>query len=269
MNLHFRTRALSRLRRTRLRGVLAAAALWTAFGAAAQAEVPAADAQTGTRWMLGLGVAAERGPYRDVEGQVRVLPLLHAENRWFSIAGTAADFKLGAVGGLSLRLRARHAFDGYDADDSPALRGMHDRRGSLWLGAAAHWRTPLATVSAEALADAGGRSHGQRLRLGVERSFMLGSFALTPRLAATRFDRNWVDYYYGVRADEVRPGRPAYAGVATTSVEAGVRLAWRSAAGQGLAIDVGHTRFGRGVGSSPITGRSDATGLRSAWLVAF
>lgn len=250
---------------------LAAAAivLQALNGAAAQDPSPAAGADAGTRWTWGLGVAVERPPYRDFQERARIWPLVHAENRWIALAGTTADLKLAALDGLSLRVRARYAFDGYDAGDSPALAGMRDRDGSLWLGTAAVWRTPFATVSAEALADAGGRSDGQRLRVGIERSVMVGSLAITPRLAATRFDRRWVDYYYGVRPDEAQPGRPAHVGEATTSVEAGLRLAWRIAPGQGLAVDLGHTRFGQAVGASPIVGHARSTGLRAAWLAGF
>ncbi|QPF72239.1 MipA/OmpV family protein [Roseateles sp. DAIF2] len=220
-------------------------------------------------WGLGLGVGYERRAYRDFDNRARVLPLLMYENRWVSVAGPGIDLKLPDVGPLALRLRARYAFDGYEADDSPYLAGMAERKGGVWVGGALAWQLGATRLSAELLGDASGNSKGRQFRLQAEHSFRAGDFELTPRLAALSLDRKYVDYYYGVALSEQRAGRAAHAGESTVNTELGLRVGYRLASQQLLMLDLSGTRLGRGIKASPLVERGSETGLRMAYLYRF
>ena len=112
-------------------------------------------------------------------------------------------------------------------------------------------------------------SKGQRLRLGAERRFSLGEFALTPRLSATWMDSHYVDYYYGVRSNEVIPGRAAYAAGSTVNTELGLRVDYRIAPEQVLFADVSATALGSAIKNSPLVDRSTLPGVRLGWLYRF
>jgi MipA family protein len=231
--------------------------------AAAQAQEPASF------WGVGLGVGFERKAYRDFDNKVRALPLLMYENRWVAVGGPGIDLKLPSAGPLSFRLRARYTFDGYEDDDSPYLAGMAERKGGLWLGAAAQWRGELGTLSAELLGDASGHSEGRQFKLQLDRRFQSGAFDLTPRVAAISLDRKYVDYYYGVRTGEAVSGRTAYAGSSAVNMELGLRLGYSLAPGQQLFLDLSGTRLGSGIKDSPLLERSSETGLRVGYLYRF
>lgn len=228
-----------------------------------------ASSEASSQWGVGIGVAMERKPYRDFDNKTQAMPMLTYENKWVSVALPGADLKLTSAGPVSLRLRARYAGDGYDADDSPYLAGMDKRKGSLWLGGAAIWRNDIANLSAELLADGSGNSKGTRFKVQVDRRFSYGAFGFTPRLAAHWVDRKYVDYYYGVKDSEVRDARPAYAGKATTNLEMGLRVDYTVAPRQTVFLDVSATRFGSGIKDSPLVSRSNQSGVRLGYVYRF
>jgi outer membrane scaffolding protein for murein synthesis (MipA/OmpV family) len=168
-----------------------------------------------------------------------------------------------------LRLRARLAGDGYEADDSPFLNGMDKRKSGLWLGGAAIWRNDIANLSAELLADGSGNSKGSRFKVQVDRRFAAGAFGFTPRLAAHWVDSKYVDYYYGVKDSEAQSGRPAYVGKSSANMEVGLRVDYAVAPKQTVFLDVSATSFGSGIKNSPLVSRSSQSGVRLGYVYRF
>lgn len=236
---------------------------------APQAHAQAPEARlspSNSEWGLGLAASARRKPYRGMGTDYSVLPLPWYENRWVDVRGPAVDLKLPSPGPVSFRLRGRYGFsDGYEASDSPYLAGMAERKGRVWLGGAALWHNSVANVSAEWL----GSSDGQTFSIGLNRGFAYGRFRLTPRVSAQWVSDKYVDYYYGVRAAEVRVDRPYYEGESTVNVEAGLRVDYRLTQNQGLYLDVSATRLGSGIKDSPIVDRSHSTAVRIGYLYRF
>jgi len=228
-----------------------------------------ADAPNGSQWGLGATVGLERKPYRDFDDKAQALPFVLHESRWVRLVGPTLDLKLLSGDAVSFGLRLRYAGDGYEADDSPFLAGMAERKSSFWLGGAASWRTSWATLSAEALADASRESKGTRVSLGIERRFGAGDFDFTPRLAVHRVDDKYVDYYYGVRTGEATAARPFHTGKSSTNVEAGLRMGYSLAPRHKLSLDLNTTRLGSGIKDSPLVDRSRQDGTRLVYLYLF
>jgi outer membrane protein len=114
-----------------LQATLALSALAVACAGHAQGQVNAEAAEGAASWGLGLGVGMEGKAYRGVGNDTNALPLVMFENRWVSVFGPGVDLKLPSAGPVSLRLRARYADDGFEADDSPALAGMAERKAAI------------------------------------------------------------------------------------------------------------------------------------------
>lgn len=198
-----------------------------------------------------------------------VLPYLVYESERLSVRMNQADFKVASLGTLTLKARARYAFgEGYKSSDSDYLTGMGKRKGSAWFGAAADWQTPLVDVHLELLATPT-HSKGQRMAVGLDRRFSLGHFGLTPRINATWFDRDYVDYYYGVRRSEATFSRPAYSGSSTRNIELGLQASYELTPSQTLLLDVSTTRFGGGITASPLVDRSRQDSASIGYLVRF
>lgn len=221
------------------------------------------------QWGLGAMVATERQAYRDFNDEAKVLPFVLYESRRVRFVGNTLDLKLPATDTVSWGVRLRYAGEGYEAEDSPYLLGMAERKGGFWMGGSASWRTSWATLSAELLADVSGNSKGTRMSLGLERSFSSGKFEFTPRIAAHHVDDKYVNYYYGVRAEEATASRPYHLGQSTTQIEAGLRIGYALAPRHRLSVDLNATRLGSAIGHSPLVDKSNQRSVRAAYLYLF
>ncbi len=220
-------------------------------------------------WALGLVVMPEKKPYRDYDNKTEVLPFFTYENRWVRVAGPGLELKLGQDGPVRWGLTASYAGDGYKSEDSPYLSGMADRKSSFWLGARMGLRTDLATFSAEWSADASSKSQGQKIKLGVERRFSVGSLGITPRLTATWLDSKYVQYYYGVESNEARAGRTAYNAGSAVNTELGLRMDYQLARQHMVFADLGVTSLGNSIKNSPLVSRNNVPEVRLGYMYRF
>ncbi|RZI93637.1 MAG: MipA/OmpV family protein, partial [Rubrivivax sp.] len=173
------------------------------------------------------------------------------------------------AGDVSLRLRSRFGFEGYEAKDSAYLAGMGKRKGSLWLGAAAVWDSPLGELSFDWVADTMGHSKGKIWQLQFERRFELGEVALTPRLGVRGVDSKYVDYYYGVKPGEASTARPVFIGESAHQTEAGLRLSYQLGERGMLFADVSALKLGKPIERSPLLERRYHTGFFAGYLYRF
>jgi outer membrane protein len=222
-----------------------------------------------SKWGLGAGVTVIQKPYRDIDADILPVPLFLFENHRISASISKVDYKFISTEHVSLSLRARYVGDGYDADKSPFLAGMKDRKGSVWAGSAMTWKTNIADLSAEVIGDVSGYSKGTRAKFRVERRFTSGKFTLTPRLEIEWVDSKFVDYYYGVKTSEVRVDRKYYGGNSSSNVEAGMRMDYALARKHIIYFDTSATRFGRAVKESPIVDNPSQTAVSVGYIYRF
>lgn len=220
-------------------------------------------------WGLGIGVGTQTRPYRDIGSKTRLLPIITYDSPWLRVAGLGADIKLGNAGPVAFSFGARYSLQGYEADDAPILNGMAERKGGFWLGPAVHWRNGVADLAAELLGDASGHSKGTQFKLTVDHTFNAGAWLLTPRLAAIWRDSKYVDYYFGVRADEARVDRPFYEATSTTDIELGLRTIYLLSRQNSLFLDVSGTGFGKAVKDSPLVDKRSEAGARFGYVHRF
>lgn len=242
-----------------------------------------AQAQTGaaaptSSWALGIGAVAFDKAYAGIDREYLPLPFVQYENRWLSIAGPQVGFKLLSLDPapahtLNLDLVVRYDGSGYDdddIDDTPILAGMRERKSGVWAGARIEWKSRWADLSAEALGDASGNSKGKRFNLGVERTWHIGErVTITPRLTASWQDDKYVDYYYGVRADEARAGRAAYRGESGVNAEAGLRAMYMFDRRHSILVDLEVSRLADEIRDSPLVDRSTENRVLVGYLYRF
>lgn len=251
-------------------GLIVAIALGGAWASSASAQTATSAEPEKSSWGLGVGAVVIRKPYRDIDNETMGLPIVSYENRWISASLPTFDFKINSGDSLSFRLRARYAGgDGYEAEDSPVLTSMEERKASLWAGAAVIWKTEFANFTGEFLADTMGKSKGTRVRLQVDHRFASGRFGFTPRLAAEWVDDKYVDYYYGVRQAEATATRAFYEGKSTTNFLAGVRMDYTPAKHHILYLDLAASRFGSTVKDSPLVDKPNQTSIGLGYVYRF
>lgn len=228
-----------------------------------------------SRWGLGIGVINSQDAYRGMDRETKALPMIRFENEYVKVGSLGVEVKLpslrlGDGNRVKLGIVGKLELGGYEADDSPFLAGMAERKGGFWAGAKAEWDNDLVEVNAQWLADTSGHSKGQRLSLGLEKSWRLGKqVRVTPHITAHWLDKKYVDYYYGVRATEATAERAAYAGKAGTNVEVGLRTMYLIDRSHSVMMDVSATRLAKGVKESPLVDRSNTNRVILGYMYSF
>jgi outer membrane protein len=206
---------------------IAALILATSLPAAAQGPPP--PAPDSVQWSLGLGVISAPRPYVGAGNEILVIPLLGLEYKRLSVQGIRVGYNIFEREDLKLDLRARYIFDGLDPDDSPFLDGMAQRDGTVEAGLGLDWSFGAWALRASAFTDVLGRSDGQEVGLDLSRTWTFRRYrwGVTPAVGIVWQSSNLVDYYYGVPADEARPGRPAYAGSSAFNLRTSLLVFYR------------------------------------------
>ena len=236
------------------------AALLAAPLAHAQADVD--DAPAEPRWTLGL-IAIERdAPYRQLDEDLLVVPLVRFEGERAYLRGLRGGFRLVERGPLEFSAFLQARGDGYEAKDSPFLAGMEDRRFSVDAGLALGWRVPrVGQFELSAATDLLDRSGGQEFEASWTGLARAGEWRILPSVAMRWQSSDLVDYYYGVRADEALPGRPAYAGDAAVLPELSVLATRPLGERWQFFARVGHTWLPSEITDSPLVDDDGRTSI--------
>lgn len=187
-------------------------ALALALAAALATPAAAQDApEAQPRWTLGLLAIERDAPYRQLDEDLLVVPLVRYEGERVYLRGLRGGVVLAREEGFELGAFLQGRGDGYEAKDSPYLLGMDDREFSLDAGLAASWRVPRVGQFEVSLAtDVLDRSGGQEAEVSWTGLVRAAGWQILPAVALKWQSSDMVDYYYGVRPDEALPGRRAY-----------------------------------------------------------
>jgi outer membrane protein len=205
-----------------------------------------------------------------------VIPVVFFENSWVQLMGPFLELrtpslKWGNEQELSFGVGAQLiGFNGYEPDDAPILNGMAERKSGIFAGPFVKWSSPLFNVSAQWMLDASRKSKGQRISLGLERSFHVGEhFMLTPSAVATWMDGKYADYYFGVRSEEARAGRPTYVAKSTLNAELGLRIDYLIDKRHSVFAALQYNALGSAITKSPLVDASSEQGILLGYLFRF
>ena len=227
-------------------------------------------------WGIGVVGLAQQQAYAGIDAFYIALPAVYFENSWVQVMVprvnlNAPAFKLGHEQELSIGAGVQlFGFNGYEPDDAPILDGMAERNSGLFAGPVARWNNPIVNVSAEWMLDASSNSTGQRVSLGLERTWFVGrKVMLAPSVTTTWLDADYADYYYGVRTSEARADRPAYVAGRTTTTDFSLRTTYLLDRKQALILLVQCAVLGNSIKDSPLVDRSIEPMILTGYLYRF
>ena len=179
---------------------------------AALAEGGKQNSQTDPNSMLLLGPGAwiTIEPYKGMHTTVYPIPAVAAVSSPFYFYIDTAGCRVFQDSNMTFDLIGKIRTDGYDADRSDDFDGMHDRHMSFDVGGEFGISGDWGNLYARILTDALGQHDGQEYRITYAKPFKFEKSKISPSVGFALLSSNIADYYYGVRDDEARPGRPAY-----------------------------------------------------------
>lgn len=209
------------------------------------------------RNMGGVGVVVVDYGYRSMNARTFVIPFLRVDTDRFFIQGPRLGMHLFRTAMSHLDLVMTPGFDGFDSNDSPYFAGMEDRDFAVFTGFQwTHRFNRTLTFSSAITTDITESTNGLRGSVTLSRNWFPEAWMITGSISLDWLSADIVDYYYGVRPQEVRPDRPAYAGTDTVNTNFSMMVT-RSFGRSGVLIGmVGYGRYGSGITGSPLLERN-------------
>ena len=226
-------------------------------------------------WGLGVAVVSSQQAYTGIDRDNKVLPILSYENRYVRIIGPEVavklpSYQLNQSNTFKFNVIGKYDFTDYEQDDALILNGMEDRDGGFWLGFRTEWQNPLAEISVELATEVAGDSEGSSANISVEKTWhFAGNYMFTPRIGVNWQNKKYIDYYYGVCANEVSAERAFYQGEAGTNREVGARLAHLFNHRHFIFLDMSVTSLATEIKDSPLVDRSSENRLLFAYIYNF
>lgn len=210
-------------------------------------------------FFYGLGVSISQTPYQDYDNQIIPLPMVGYMGERLRVFGPFVSYALVQMEGLEVIARIQPRFGGYREKDSPAFLGMAKRKLGLDAGLSLRYSANKWWVEFTGLRDALGRTDGYELSADMGYDYRFGPLTVSPRLGVSRQSRQLVDYYYGVRLNEVRVGRSQYDGISATNWRAGLSVGQPLLSGM-VRLNLDQTWYGSAIKDSPLVDKGATFG---------
>ena len=169
------------------------------------------QAESDVSLSLGVGVLVNQEPYRDVDSDTWVIPLVSMRYHRFFMRGVDLGLDLVKGDRATLSLTVRPEFLDLDEGDGSYFAGLHERE--LTAMAGLNLDVDLGnrfSLEVRGETDIFDRNEGISAGVSVGRLFIHGRTVFRPELGITYTDQDYNNYYYGVLPDEVRVDRPFY-----------------------------------------------------------
>ena len=170
------------------------------------------NSQTDPNSMLlaGPGVLITVKPYKGMDSTIYPIPVITAVSAPFYFFIDTAGCRLFSDSNMAFDVIGKWRLDGYDVDKSDDLDGMHNRNMTVDVGGEFSVTGDWGNLYARILTDAMGQHDGQEFRVTYAKPLKFEKSKISPSVGVALLSSNLADYYYGVRDNEARPGRPAY-----------------------------------------------------------
>jgi MipA family protein len=168
------------------------------------------QADSNSMFLLGPGVLVTVKPYKEMDSTIYPIPVVTAVSAPFYFFIDTAGCRLFSDSNMTFDLIGKLRLDGYDADKSNDFDGMHDRNMTIDVGGEFGISGDWGNLYTRILTDTLGRHDGQEFRVTYAKPFKFEKSKISPSVGFALLSSNLADYYYGVRDDETRAGRPAY-----------------------------------------------------------
>ncbi len=203
-------------------------------------------------WGLGIGALIEDAGYQNIGSETNGQPVLYLANQDFRFFANQFNWNFLNNQTYSLGLEVEARFDGFEPDDDAFFTGMEERDDGVYGGLRGEWKSSVANFVFEWMQEVSGDSDGAYGSLNAYWTIDTGFGQLVPKIALEYYDRKYSDYYFGVRADEVRPDRPAYAPDSSIGFDVGIDYIRSFNTNHRLIGSIKYRRYDSEVSDSPL-----------------
>jgi len=208
--------------------------------------------------VVGGGVLTGTSPYKGVDNNVYAVPIVVIRYKKFYMDGKSFGYILNNDENMEFSIVGKPRIMGYEAGDSADLAGMDSRDISFDGGLRGVFKNDLGRISVTWLADLLNNHQGQEASVVYSKVFKDGMF--TPRIGFKWMSKDLVDYYFGVKGNEVKTTRADYEGDSAINLVTGFALAVPVGDNWAVTFDFSYELLNSQIKDSPIV---DESGLFS------
>ncbi|GGW70903.1 MipA/OmpV family protein [Alishewanella tabrizica] len=221
-------------------------------------------------FLYGVGVGINQEIYQGYKRRVIPLPLIGYRGEKLSVYGPFVTYELAkwtdtVLGDIRINAKLAPRFAGFDDSDSDVFAGMAKRKNSLDAGVSIQFQRDQWTLEAETLADALNNSNGQESKLKLSYTLRSGPLQISPEAGISYATSNLVDYYYGVRQNEVTANRAFYEAGSAFNYHLGLAFSTPIFFGGMTRLGVEHHWYDKSISDSPLTDRDTGVSAFLAW----
>lgn len=227
------------------------------------------NAMADGQWGVGVAAIWQDQGYKNISSTTTVVPAVVYQSDDILWMGPQFSYKFAQTNDLEFRAHAQFRFDGFDADEDVLFEGMEDRDGALDLGISMRYNTEIGNFTATFLNDVTGTHKGHEISAEYSYPMRIKGHMITPFVSTSYLSDDLVDYYFGIRQNEVRTDRAFYLGDATMNVRAGVNTLWSVAESQQIIANLSYTAYGSEIKDSPLVDGSGNLSLLVGYVYLF
>jgi outer membrane protein len=215
-------------------------------------------------YLYGLGIGLNQEIYKGYDYRFIPLPILGYRGENFRVLGPFVSYDAVEFSDIEIRLQAAPRFQGFDDSDSYIFENMADRKFSMDAGIGLTYEKKDWKIGLSSMFDVLGRSKGFEAKTNLSRVFRKGPIFFEPSISVSYLDDNHVDYYYGVKENEVNSNTYQYQGTSAINTTIGFSVATPILLGGFTQIALDYTWYDSSITDSPLV--EDKTNLSARLL---
>lgn len=215
----------------------------------------------GPKNSFGVGTAISQSPYQGVKNDPLPFPMVTYHTDTFYIQALEIGYKLVNFDMLKINAIINPVFRHLDPDDSPYLTGMDKRDRTIDGGVKIALKLiPLVTLSAKAMHDTLSVHEGYRRELKANILVPFSkSFIIMLSHGKQKYSSDYINYYFGVKANESTISRNEYIPTSSEITSTGVNFIYNITDKWGTNLAITKSKLGDEIKNSPIVNKDETT----------
>lgn len=213
-------------------------------------------------YLYGLGIGVNQEIYKGYDYRFIPLPIIGYRAENFRILGPFVSYDALQISDVEITLQAAPRFQGFDGSDSYIFENMDERKFSMDAGAGLTYERKNWKIGFSGMFDVLGRSKGYELKVNISKVFNTGPIFYEPRISVSYLDAKHVDYYYGVKANEVNSYTNEYVGESAINSTVSFSVSTPILLDGFTMLVFDYTLFDSSITDSPLVENSGSFGAR-------
>ncbi|WP_353651678.1 MipA/OmpV family protein [Pseudoalteromonas sp. NBT06-2] len=200
--------------------------------------------------------------YKGYDYRIIPLPIIGYRNEKWSVLGPFIKYDALNVSDITLSIQAAPRFQGFNKSDSYIFENMEKRKVSIDTGIGLSYEKQNWKINLSNMFDVLGNSNGYEAKANISRVFNYGSLFFEPKLSISYLNDTHVDYYYGVKPNEINAFIWTYQGQSAINATIGLSLSTPVFFDGFTSLSLEYAKFDSGITQSPLVENDNNLNVR-------